>query len=148
MTLARWLTVTAIALVVSLGLNLFLGGVMLGRGFGQSADGWGLGEHGVRVNIERILKALPDADRRIARARFADRREAIAGKFAALREARRAVGAAMGAEPFEAAVLATAFATVRERTGDVQASLQAIVVEVAPELSPEARAIIAEGRWR
>jgi uncharacterized membrane protein len=142
MTSRRWIAVLAAALFVSLAGNLFLGGAMLGRGL------QGPPEAGIRLGMVRILKSLPDADREIVKSLLEPRRAGFRRQVAAFRDARRAAGDILRAEPFDAAAYAAAEAEARRQGAAIQDSLRALLAEAAPRLSPEGRAALAKATWR
>jgi uncharacterized membrane protein len=79
---------------------------------------------------------------------FEAQRADIKERLAALREARRAVGAALKAEPFDAAAFTRAYETMQARNQEVQTAIHGVVKAAVPQLSEEGRAAIAERRWR
>lgn len=148
MTPRRWIVGLAGALVVSLGLNLFAGGLLFGRHLAGGPVGGMLTGEGIKVGIERLLRALPDADRELVRRRFEGQRADIRQKVLALADARRSVGAALRADPFDAAAFAAAYETMQSASRAVQDAIHAVVKQAAAELSPAGRTAIAEARWR
>lgn len=149
MTARRWITVLGAALLLSLGLNLFLGGVMAGRFFGphDGAD-LELNPGKLRAGIERVLSVLPEPDAKVMRDMFEAQRGGLRERILALQAARKAVGAALKAEPFDAAAFTVAYETMQARTQDVQAVVHGVIKAAVPRLSAEGRAAIAERRWR
>jgi uncharacterized membrane protein len=145
MTASRWIVVLSVALLVSLGANLFLGGIVVGRGVRGQAPL--LTEAGMRVGVERMLRTLPDEDRRIVKQMFDEQRPQVKERFEALRAARRTVAQTLQAEPFDKVAFATAYDDVRERSVALQDSLLGIVKEAVPLLSSEGKRALAEGRW-
>jgi uncharacterized membrane protein len=123
-----------IALAVSLAANLLLVGFVVG----QAIHGpWR--EHGGQLTIEKLTGKMPPEVRDVVRASLRERRPEIANKMAAVREARAEVRAAIGAEPFDPARLAAAFAAVRDRSRAVQEDVQAAAVEAIAKLPPDTR---------
>lgn len=149
MTARRWITVLGAALFVSLALNLFLGGVIAGRGVGHRGgfDGQ-MTAANVKLAIERVSRVLPEADGDVMRGLFEERRADLKARFEALREARKAVGAALKAEPFDAATFSAAYETMQSRNQEVQAAIHGVIKAAVPQLSAEGRVAIAERRWR
>lgn len=149
MTARRWITVLGAGLLVSLGLNLFLFGAIAGRGLGSRGGlDWQVTPGKLRVAIERVTRVLPEADATLLGDRFAAQRPDLTQRFHALQDARRAVGAALKAEPYDAAAFDAAYATMQARSQDLQASIHAVLRTSIGQFSAEGRAAIAERRWR
>ena len=149
MTPRRWFTVLGAALVLSLAVNFFLGGLVVGRGVGQGGGmAWALSAPALRVGIERVLRTLPDDDRKLMRGMFEEQKDPIMQKLVAFRESRRAVAQALKAEPFNPDAFAAAYQAMQDRNRDLQESIHAVIKAAVPQLSPAGRQAIAEGRWR
>jgi len=148
MTPRRWFTVLGAALVLSLAVNFFLGGLVLGRGVGQGGGMAWASAPALRVGIERLLRTLPDGDRKLMRGMFEDQRETIMQKLVAFREARRGVAQALKAVPFDPDAFAAAYQTMQDRNRDLQEAIHAVIKAAVPQLSPAGREAMAEGRWR
>jgi len=150
MTARRWITGLGAALVASLALNLFLGGVMVGH---RVNPGAGLLEGQItpanlKVRMERVLSVLPPNDATLVRGLFDAQRENLAQRFRALQESRKAIGAALRAQPFDPAAFTTAYEAMQARNQEWQAAIQAVIKAAIPQLSAEGRAAILERRWR
>ena len=148
MTPRRWFTVLGAALVLSLAVNFFLGGLVLGRGVGQGGGMAWASAPALRVGIERVLRTLPDGDRRLMRGMFEEQKDAIMQKLVAFREARRGVAQALKAVPFNPDAFAAAYQTMQDRNRDLQEAIHAVIKAAVPQLSPAGREAMAEGRWR
>jgi len=152
MTARRWITVLGAAFVASLALNLFLGGAIIGHRVAQGGGGLLLDGQmnpaNVKLRLERVLGALPAKDADIVRGLFAAQRDDIAQRFQAFQQARRAIGAALKAQPFDAAAFTAAYETMQARSQELQASIQGVIKAAIPQLSAEGRAAIVERRWR
>lgn len=149
MNARRWITILGVALVVSLGLNLFLGGVIAGHRLGPRGDfDWQLTPAKLRLGMERVLRALPENDAKVVRGLFEAQRPDIAQRFQALQDARKAVGAALKAEHFDPAAFTAAYEAMQARSQELQAAVHAVIKAAIPQLSAEGRAAIAERRWR
>ena len=149
MSARRWFTVLGAALVVSLALNLFFFGVIAGhRLSGRGGPAWQLTPDRLKVGIERVLRALPDNDAKIVRELFETQRPDITQRFLALQDARRAIGAALKAEPFDPAAFTAAYEAMQARSQELQAAIHGVIKAAIPQLSPEGRAVIVERRWR
>ena len=146
MTARRWITVLGAVLLVSLALNLFLAGVIAGRGVG-SGGGFEFTPRKLRVAVERVTRVLPEADAALLTDRFEAQRADLTQRFQALQDARRAVGAALKAEPYDAAAFDSAYEAMQARSQELQASIHAVLRRSIGELSEEGRRAIAERRW-
>ena len=91
----------------------------------------------------KIRAALPESARPVAEALFAEHRDEVLLKIRAMIEARRAVAAAMRAEPFDRAALDGALATLRAREGELASTVQTHIADLATRLDAESRARIA-----
>jgi uncharacterized membrane protein len=149
MTPRRWFTVLGAAMVLSLAVNFFLGGLIVGRGVGQGGGvAWALPAPGLKVGIERVLRTLPDDDRKLMRGILDEQKDAIMQKFVAFRDARRTVGQALKAAPFDPDAFAAAYQTMQDRNRELQEAIHAVIKKAVPQLSPAGREAIAEARWR
>ena len=146
---SRLLSLLGLVLVVSLGINLFLGGLMLGRDFGGGLPVRpGLAGGGMRAALEQLLKELPPDDRDIMRDAFEGHRADIVDRVQALRQARQQVARLLKAASFDTAAATAAMQTVRERTSALQQAMQAVVLQTAPLLSQAGRQTLAAPRWQ
>lgn len=140
-----------IALVASLGLNLFLGSWLAGRllaGPPMFRQGAATAERGApgRSVMDRMAASIP-AEHRAAFEAVMDRhRDPIADAAAKSREARGQVRDAIAREPFDRAALDMAFETLRARNAALQSATQAAIAEAAAKLPPDARKQLAD--WR
>src|SRR5262245_60644321 len=110
-----------IVLVVSLGLNLFLGGLMAGRWFSgpphrphaaaTPGERGAAGEPG-RI-LQRMAATLPPEHRPAFEAAIAKHRDRVVEAATQAREAREQVREVLRKEPFDRAALDTAFEKVR-----------------------------------
>jgi hypothetical protein len=146
MTARRWISILGGVLIVSLALNLFLVGVIAGRGVGQGG-GFDLTPRKLKIAIERVTRVLPDADAALLTDRFEAQRAELTQRFLALQDARRAVGAALKAEPYDASTFDAAYAVMQERSQELQASIHAVLKSSLGQFSEEGRRAIAERRW-
>ena len=149
MTARRWITVLGGALVVSLALNLFFGGVVVGHRVGTGGDfDWQLTPAKLKFGIERVTRTLPAADAKIMRDLFEAQKSDITQRFEALQESRKAIGAALKAEPFDAAAFTAAYEAMQARSQELQAAIHGVIKSAIPQLSAEGRRVIVERRWR
>jgi Spy/CpxP family protein refolding chaperone len=128
----------AIALAISVAANLFVAGFAIARAvyhFPHHREGFHgpfLGPHGM-MRDER--GPLADAIRG-AMQRHGD---AFRAQRAHLRDAQRAVHAALTAEPYDAQALARALADLRTATAQSQQLMHDALLELAGTLAPEQR---------
>lgn len=146
-TRTSWLT---ILLVVSVGLNLFLGGLFAGHWYagrpGMVVAPGGSAETPGRGLLQRMIASLPAEERPAFEAVVAKRRPQVTQAVGEVRAARQTVREALLREPLDRPALDTAFAELRRRNDALQATIQATIAEAAAGLSPAARRRLAD--WR
>jgi uncharacterized membrane protein len=141
-----------IALIGSLGLNLFLGGLIVGRwvsgpphrppfAFAERAPG---GEPS--RFLHRMASTLPPDHRPVFESAISKHQDRIVELANQARAARAQVREVLGKEPFDRAALDRAFETVRARNMALQAEVQMTIGEAAADLPPDARRQLAD--WR
>ena len=134
------------ALVVSLVLNLFLGGAMIG--------GWASAlnrpppPEAFDMSFGGIVGNLPPEVRATMRQAFLDDRESFGAAADAVRTARRQVYDALIADDFSEEAMAGALASLRQATVDAQAVVHTMMVRLGHELGPEGRAALADAASR
>jgi uncharacterized membrane protein len=146
----KWL---ALALTASLAVNLFLGGLFVGRWLGPSPvmaeRGPRGGERPVQAMMNRMAASLEADDRALFEASMERHRPRLMALGNELRESRRRSIETMGAETFDRAALEAAMSELRERNGEFQRTLHGALIEAAAGLPPPARQkIAAAGRPR
>lgn len=141
MTWIRQSRTLAVALLVALALNLFLGSVIAGHWMQGGQRSWS-----ATSIVERRAERLPATDAEVLRAAFEARSTDLEASFDALRDAREQARAAAGAEPFDAEALAGALAEVRARTHHLHEGFHELYLEVAPQMSAEGRRALFERR--
>src|SRR5690348_3758946 len=121
---AGWL---AIALLVSLGANLFLGGMMAGRllhrGWGGPRMEMAGGAGQVNWIVKRIAEDLPEAQQDTFRDAMNARKDQLVTLGKQLREAREAVKAAIETKPFNRADYDNAATVMSQRQTAFSAEL-------------------------
>ncbi len=147
----KWL---ALALLVSLGANMFMGGLLAGRFAGQPADpppGTGTGPGGgpgpdqpLVALIRRMASALPGDERTAFEQAFLDRRRDIVRANVAVREARLALRGAIVADPFDRPRVEQAFADLRARNAEQQRVLHTIAIDAMVRLPQASRQSLAD----
>jgi uncharacterized membrane protein len=141
-----------IVLVVSLGLNLFLGGLMAGRWFSgpphrmaaTQGERGPAGEPG-RI-LQRMAQTLPPEHRPAFEAAIAKHRDRVAQAATQAREAREQVRDIMRKDPLDRAALDNAFEKVRMSNVALQTEIQTTIADAAAVLPASARHRLTE--WR
>lgn len=134
-----------LALFASLAVNLFVGGLMLGRWW----------DHHDRPRLSRFETPDGPGPRWLRRAVGKDAMPVLERVWSAhaaeidplragFHESREAVRSALTAEPFDAVAYAAALAEMRARMDAMHAGVHGVMVDLARELSPEQRRELAE----
>ncbi len=132
----------AIALVASLAINLFLGGMATSRWLFHAPPGAhdDAGPDGIgHFNRRAAHKALDPDTRRRVEAVWRDRIDDIRPRIRAARKARHDVMRELMAEPIDATALEAAYAALRARTDEAQTAVHGVLAEVAQMLPPDQR---------
>lgn len=147
---SKWL---AIALTASLGVNLFLAGLFVGRWVGPPplfahAAAPRPPERPVQAMLDRLAAALEEPNRATFESIMDRHRPTLSAAGMAFRESRRRAGDVMAAEQFDKAQLEAALQDLRTRNMDFQRSLHAALTEAATGLPPPARQKLAAAATR
>ncbi len=132
----------AIALVISLGLNLFIGGMVMSawltkRHFGQRQPQ--IGAMMRPLDLRKGIAALGDADRPTI-ARIRERfGPALRQQGREMHKAQRDVGRLLKAEELDPAELEAALERLRRGSDAAQEAMHAMMVGIVGELTPEPR---------
>ncbi|MEM9624326.1 MAG: periplasmic heavy metal sensor [Pseudomonadota bacterium] len=131
---SKWI---AVVLVVSLALNLALGGFLLGRasGMGPAADPTHM--------FPRWARSLPEPRREAVRPLIREYFTSVRPNLRQLREQRRVVHQAIRAEPFDAQVLEDALAEMRGLQDEIFMVSDQSFVRFVAQLDPAERAQLA-----
>ncbi|MFO1189599.1 MAG: periplasmic heavy metal sensor [Alphaproteobacteria bacterium] len=137
--------VLGIAVVASLALNLFLGGLMAGD--------WLMGRtapppFAPMMSFSSMRHALGHDARPMVEAVMHQHHESIQHQIDAVRTARRDVAAALSAEPFDRAQLETALARMRAEVGQAQTAFHGAFVDVVSNLTLDQRQQLAKESQR
>ena len=117
-----------LALLVSLGVNFFLGGVLLSQPERRGG----------------FAEKMSDADRAVIKREFDSRREQVEAGRDRLRQASQNVRTALQANPFDQTALANAFAEMRRVNSEYRTTTHEALTAAAAQVSPEGRARMAE----
>jgi len=149
---APWLLV---ALLISVAINLFVGGLAAGRLFAASpaspppaAAPAQAGERAPVPAVRRFLAALPEEHRPVVEVSLAERRPQMVAATRELRAARDRVREVLVAERLDRAALDAAIEAMRARNGEVQRILHQALAQSAERLPLDARRAIAEAGRR
>lgn len=142
---AKWL---GGVLIVSLTLNLFLGGYLLGR---EVFHWWHDDRHHAhradspyRLQLRALGKSLPDAALETLRDELSAERHAIHERYRAIRAQRLEIARIMAAEPFDPARLEEAYARYNATLGDMHAGMGDILIAAARGMSKAERRAFAD----
>jgi len=126
---AKWL---GGLLIVSLTLNLFLGGYFLGR---EVFHWWHDDRHHAhradspyRLQLRALGRSLPDEALEKLREQLSAERHAIRDRYRAIREQRLEIARILAAEPFDPARLEEAYARYNATLADMHAGMGDILV--------------------
>ena len=144
----KWI---AIALTASLAINVFLGGMFVGRRMvvppppplgpaaAQQPPAWRPGDRSLPPMIDRIAEGLSPQYRPAFLAAMDKHRPEIATAGLALRDARGKVREMLSAETFDRNATAAAMAELQAHETQFRQSLQAALLDAASDLPAEAR---------
>ena len=133
----------ATLLVVSLAVNLFLGGVLAGRFTSKVVQ-----ESQTRRSIQAMLAPLPDAQRELVRREIGKAMPAVRERFAALQRSRTALSEEMTKPSPDNAALERAFADVQVQSAAIGAELQKAIVRALPSLTQDERRAMVQALGR
>ena len=129
-------------------LNVFLGGAVLGRAFGDHRRG-AEAPKGVAAGPlvpPAHVQALPAEDRKRFRAAMASHRPAIRAARQAHREARRQIEDDIAAPVYDGSRIVADFKALRQTNRDTDEAVDAALIDALAQLPPESRAaLVARG---
>ncbi|HUO94389.1 MAG TPA: periplasmic heavy metal sensor [Rhizomicrobium sp.] len=131
--------ILAVALAVSVLLNLFFAGVIVGR---ITFPGFWPGNPGALIPRDEI-RALPEAERHAFSQVIRSRQPEIRSLRERVRQAKRAAEEAIGAPRYDKQLLETRLAAVRQAQLALGEAQHGAVIEALGTLSPASRAAIA-----
>jgi uncharacterized membrane protein len=138
----------AIILFISIVLNLFLGGMTLGRMLHGDTWPWEnpyVHEFGYFAGraVQKLVRDLNSTDRETVVATLRAHRAELSQLSDAMHDQREKVEALMRAPQFDPKATEEAFAEMRQRGDDMQAALGKAILEAIGKLPPEARQRLA-----
>ena len=137
----KWL---AIFLFISLVANVFLGGLLAGRllhwGWFNPQPPYAqqIGPFAGRA-LQHLLSPLDDADRKIVLDAVESHADELMQLNRAIREQRKVVAQLLKADNYDQKAVDDAFAELRKRIDNLQATLQMALSEAVGKLPPDAR---------
>lgn len=138
----KWLI---IGLVVSIGANIGLVGFLAGR-----ATAIDLGPRGLNpmFGVARILPELSQARHDALQPLIREHMHRVRPSIRDIRNAQRALNAAILAEPFDRSALESALARFREHLAQSQVASHAAFVELVAALTPAERKLLVDAMRR
>jgi len=130
-------------LAASLGINLFLGGMVAGRITGDVTQG-----SPTRRSIEAMLAPLSDAKRKLVRQEINGAMPKVREQLALLQKARAALAEEMVKPALDSGALERGFAAVQLHTTEIGAELQRAMMRALPSLTQEERRTLVQALAR
>ena len=119
---------------VSVALNLFLAGGLLGRQFHKPNPA-----HDFETRMSGVLVGLPDNDQAVANEILGRHREELLTKWRAQRNAIQRSVQSLHATPFDPADAHTNFAASNQKAMELRSAIQDTMIEIAGKISDEGR---------
>jgi uncharacterized membrane protein len=134
----------AIVLFISVVLNLFLGGITLGRMLHGDIWPWEnpyVHEFGFFAGraVQKLVRDLDSTDRDIVVDALRAHRDQLLQLSAAMHDQRQKVEVLMRAPQFDRKAMEESFAEMRKRGDDMQTALGAAILDAIEKLPPDAR---------
>jgi uncharacterized membrane protein len=134
----------AIVLFISVVLNLFLGGITLGRMLHGDTWPWEnpyVHEFGFVAGraVQKLVRDLGSTDRDIVLDALRAHRDQLQHLSAAMHDQREKVQVLMRAPQFDRKAMEESFAEMRKRGDDMQTALGAAILDAIEKLPPDAR---------
>ena len=134
MNVPRGIGILGVIAIVSVALNLFLAGNVVGQHFRGPPT-----PANFRERLEMLLRDLPEADRTVAHTVMESHYNDIVEKWRAFRPANQRAALAIHSDPFDPAEARAAYDTVNKRSEDLRVAVQNTMIEIAQKISPEGR---------
>jgi len=136
-----WVFAFLALFALSLGANLFTGGLLLGRQVFQNKA------PAAQQAVRRFIQTVPKDARPIVRRHFRDHAGEILDRLRQIRQARAHVAEVMARPELDKAALADAFVKLRAETTALQVLAHGIMMQAVEELPAKDRAEWQK-RWR
>lgn len=130
----RAIVILGIVAVISIAVNLFLAGSIVGHGFRPPP-----GPPPIEARFDMLSRDLPPEDQKVVQEILDRHREDIMAKWHALRGTPNDVSEAFRADPFVPADAQAAFARSNARFTAFRDAIQEAAIEIASRISPEGR---------
>ena len=145
--------------IIALLVSILTNGVLIGFVLHKVSDGptlrppphhqaQGRQPRGDRFNYRAFLEALPEGQRAAARERLEEERSRTRDLFEQVRDAQMEARDAILAEPYDADAVQSAFGALRTARMDMEASLEAVILDIVADLDAESRAAAIEAGRR
>jgi len=137
----KWLVA---ALVVSVGLNLFVAGVWIGRELSGGPERRAGAPARMDFNIRRLASYLPEAEQRQLRRLMKDHRRSMKATFKGMRVSEKRIRTLMLAETVDREALKAALDEHEQVARQLQGPVKSIILDVVAKLDRETRQKIAD----
>lgn len=131
----------AIILLSSIGLNLFFGGILLGKYLGNLSEpkmGHSHSSSG-RLKLNWMIESLSAESQEKFRPLLQEHRQLIKPQLNSIKQARRAVHERLTASDFNAEALSEALAKLSQERAEARKIMHIVLVKIASQLDEEER---------
>lgn len=137
----KWILVL---LAASLAVNLFIGGVILGRQFRGDDGPKGGPRERVEFNLRRLAAYLPESEQDALREILKEHRRNLRAHFRDMRQSEQRVKNLLGAETVDLPALEAALEAHQTRAEELKAPLRDIILNVVAKLDHDTRQALVE----
>ncbi len=137
----KWILVL---LAASLAVNLFIGGVILGRQFRGDDGPKGGPRERVEFNLRRLASYLPESEQDALRGILQEHRRNLRGHFRDMRQSEQRIKDLLGAEAVDLPALEAALEAHQAKAEELKAPLRDIILNVVAKLDQETRQALVE----
>ncbi|SDD31524.1 periplasmic heavy metal sensor [Kordiimonas lacus] len=137
----KWILVL---LAASLAVNLFIGGVMLGRQIRGEEGPMGSPRERVEFNLRRLASYLPESEQDQLRMIMRDHRQKLRGHFREMRVSEQRIKDLLLAETVDLSALEAALDSHQTKAEELKAPLRDIILNVVAKLDQETRKALAD----
>lgn len=135
----KWIV---LALALSLAINVFIAGLVIGRGARPMPPGQN--QPNVGFNMKKLNKYLSPAERRKFRKAMVQQRDMLRGKYFEMKEAERRIKELITAPDIDPEELTQALQDHADFAQDLQSPVRKIVAEIILDLDHESRIQLAK----